>query len=129
VVDEGLRSGLEAVEPTTPRGNPQSICVGEDAAHILVRQAIGVGQVDLKPVEGVAVMAVEALLGAEPHIAGGILCDRVDHVVREAVLHGHVAELYPLPGLSGLGRRSRKAGKRHEDHTEKTGVVCAVDHY
>ena len=52
----------------------------------------GVEEIVAKDGEAIAVVAVEAVLGAEPHESFAILRDRVDEVLGKAVVHGEVLE-------------------------------------
>ncbi len=93
VADEALRLRLVAVQNTVPGDQPDHASpIALTPHHVAVAQAVGVLGFVPVDLDLVAVVAVEAVLGAEPHKPLGILDDAVDGALRQAVVQRQASE-------------------------------------
>lgn len=105
VTREALGSAIEDIE-TAARGDPQ--VPGAILVEILddvAAQTVRVRRIAVIGNEAIAVIAVEAVVGAEPQEAGPVLQHRLHALIREPLLDGEVREL----GVRAQGRIDRRS--------------------
>ena len=96
---------------TALRGDPQTVPVGTvDTENNIVVQRLGFGEVGAEDLHILAVEAVHAVVGTEPHQFVGILVDADHRTVREALLVvDFVEDVGVAAVLRSMGRRCGSA--------------------
>jgi hypothetical protein len=106
-----LLGGLVEARQAAARAEPQSpFAVFPGCLYIVVRQRGGIARVAAEDAHLVAVVAVQSVLGAEPHESGPVLQDGLDRFLRQPLFQAHVFE----------AQAARRAGlRRHAGNTDQ----------
>jgi hypothetical protein len=113
-VDKGLGRRLVAVKPAVGADPQPPLAVGQQHPHPVIGQRARVADRGAVVGEAVAVEARQAVLGAEPHEAVGVLRDRQHRLLRQAILHRQVFEAQRRRRRGGPHRAARQAGQRQQ---------------
>ncbi len=117
---DALRSAFHARETAAVRRYPK-IAVGVlgDVVDIVAAKRLGVAALVAVVAKLITVVAVEAVLGAEPHVPGRVLPDREDVALRQPVLDRDATEAHRMMVLCGGAVRRHEhwsAGQRGPGH-------------
>jgi hypothetical protein len=88
------------------------LLVFEQRIDVVVAQRGAVLRIVAEHREGISVIAVQAVLGGEPHEAVPVLNDRVHHALRQTILDGERPEWKDERVLLGIGAQEPDA-QRH----------------
>ena len=121
---ESFRPGVKAVEPPIGGDPEEALLVFQQRVDFIVADAGRVARTVFVNGEGVAVVTVQAVVGAKPEVPRPVLKAGIDLVIRQALLNSELFYgIFPacsggLPGngmfLPGEGRR----GKKEQTHTK-----------
>ena len=115
---ETVRAGRMAHQAGSGRAEPQCArTVFGQRRDRAFGQAAGIFRRVRESDEGVAVVLLQAAVGADPQVAGAVLQERADGVLRQAVFGVDGLEVEIAPHGAGLHLRRQQQGSQQQDDT------------
>ena len=123
---EALPHRVVAVQPSGGGADPEVAAhIGIQGQDVAVGEGVGVFLIVGEGGEVVAVVAVEPLLGAEPHEALAVLGDAQHAVLGEPIAD---AEAFKLEGALAPGRDHQSSGEGDECHKHSHHAMLRRGH-
>src|SRR5215469_1653052 len=132
-MDELRTARFQPVQADAGGGDPERpVGPHRQGVDPVVGQGIPIQGVMMVGDEVVAVVALQSVLGAEPHVTLRVLGDGLDRALRQPVFNADVMEAQTRAGTKryGGGSRQREAAAQDQGQTAKGGTsalqACAV---